>query len=196
MQRSALLAAIDAYGARHADEAHTVARFHEFVAANVQCFERTLQGGHVTGSAWLVDPAGQEVLLTHHKKLGIWVQLGGHADGDPDTFAVAHREAMEESGLVGIALATGYRDASGGARIFDLDIHAIPARGSELAHLHYDVRYALCATNGTEFRVSSESRALAWVPVASLAAGTTPSVLTTEASIVRMALKWRAGARV
>ena len=188
MQRRPLLDALQEYGARHPGEAVTVARFRQFVTANAQCFERSLVCGHVTGSAWLVDPTGREVLLTHHMKLGIWVQLGGHADGDSDTFAVARREAEEESGLAA--------SEAFDRRIFDLDIHRIPARGSEPAHFHYDVRYALRATTGMGFRVSSESRALAWVRIVSLADVTTPSAFTTEASILRMALKWQTRAGV
>ena len=83
------------YGARWPAEAETVRRFIEFLATHPDAFARSLACGHVTGSAWLVDRAGARVLLTHHKKLGIWVQLGGHADGDADAFRVARREAEE-----------------------------------------------------------------------------------------------------
>ena len=97
------------------------------------------------------------------------------------------REALEESGLSGIEAVDGQPTAE----IFDLDIHPIPQRGSELAHFHYDVRYALRATNGTRFRVSSESRALAWVPIIDLTEPSAASPLTQEASILRMAIKWQ-----
>lgn len=179
MHRRALSDLLDTYAACHPDEVDTAQRFREFIVANASCFERSLTIGHVTGSAWLVDPTGAAVLLTHHMKLDIWVQLGGHADGDPDTFAVARREATEESGLLDIAAA-----APAAPSIFDLDIHRIPERGSEAAHFHYDVRYAFRATNDTRFRVSSESRALAWVPINNLA------TLTREPSMLRMAEKW------
>lgn len=167
------------YGARWPAEAETVRRFVEFLSAQPDAFERSLAIGHVTGSAWLVDRAGTRVLLTHHKKLGIWVQLGGHADGDADVFRVARREAEEESGLTDIApVAT---------EIFDVDVHEIPARGAELAHLHWDVRYAFRATGGAAFRVSDESHALAWIDIAAL------ETVTREESMLRMARKWRRG---
>ena len=70
------------YRIRWPGEAAVVARFLDFLASQPDAFARSLAVGHVTGSAWLVDRAGARVLLTHHKKLGIWVQLGGHADGD------------------------------------------------------------------------------------------------------------------
>ena len=96
---------------------------------------------------------GDRVLLAHHRKLGRWLQPGGHSDGDPDTLAVALREAREESGLDVRAL----DDA-----IFDIDVHRIPARGREPAHLHFDVRFLVQAEHD-RFRVSDESHALAWV---------------------------------
>jgi hypothetical protein len=57
------------YRKRWPDEAEVAARFIEFLSANPDAFERSLQSGHVTGSAWLVDASGLRVLLTHHKKL-------------------------------------------------------------------------------------------------------------------------------
>lgn len=176
MHRAPLLQAIASYAAGYPDESSTCERFEAFVKDHANCFSRQLQIGHVTGSAWLVDPTGEQVLLTHHRKLDIWVQLGGHADDDPDPLRVAMREALEESGLVGIACVD--------AAIFDLDIHRIPARGEEPAHDHFDVRFALCATESTKFRVSAESKALAWVPVSGL------DRYTAEASMLRMQEKW------
>src|SRR4051794_7952145 len=67
-----------------------------FVRQYAECFHRSLAIGHLTGSAWLLDTTGGRVLLTHHRKLDRWIQLGGHADGDPDLLGVALREAREE----------------------------------------------------------------------------------------------------
>ena len=167
------------YGARWPAEAETVRRFIEFLATHPDAFARSLACGHVTGSAWLVDRAGARVLLTHHKKLGIWVQLGGHADGDADAFRVARREAEEESGLTDLEPVA--------PEIFDVDVHEIPARGAEPAHLHWDVRHAFRATGSEAFRVSDESHALAWIEIAALES------VTREESMLRMARKWRAG---
>src|SRR3546814_13926519 len=64
-------------------------------------YVRERLSGHLTASAWLVDARGGHVLLTHHRKLGMWLQLGGHADGDTDLVAVALREARSEERRVG-----------------------------------------------------------------------------------------------
>ena len=50
-----------------------------------------------------------------------------------------------------------------GSEIFDLDIHAIPARGADPEHFHYDVRFLLRDTGEGVFVVSEESHDLAWV---------------------------------
>jgi 8-oxo-dGTP pyrophosphatase MutT (NUDIX family) len=132
-----------------------------FVGAHPDAFERALAIGHVTASAWIVDPSRTRALLTHHRKLGRWLQLGGHADGDPDVRAAALREAREESGLASLRFV--------GDAIYDLDVHAIPARRGEPAHEHFDVRFALEADPDEPLLVSGESHELAWIPLADLA---------------------------
>jgi 8-oxo-dGTP pyrophosphatase MutT (NUDIX family) len=180
MHRQPLIDQLADYAARHPDEADTVGRFMDFVKAEPLCFERSLASGHVTGSAWIVNPDGAHVLLTHHAKLDRWLQLGGHADGDPDVLAVALKEAREESGL--------HEFEPVGEGIFDLDIHPIPARKGDPEHLHYDVRYVLRATGNTDYIVSNESHDLRWVPLAGVAE------LTAEESMRRMVRKWQSSA--
>ena len=177
MHRQPILDLIADYSRRHPEEVDVVTRFRAFVMEHPRCFERDLWAGHVTGSAWVVNAARDSVLLTHHRKLGRWLQLGGHSDGNPDSLAVALSEAHEESGLEVKPLATV---------VFDLDIHEIPARKQDPAHFHFDVRFALQVTGSEEFRVSPESLDLAWVPIAQL------SDYTDEESMLRMARKWPA----
>ena len=176
MHRSGLKARLAAYRARWPEESETLARFEAFVDSHPDCFHRSCRVGHVTGSAWIVDRTGERVLLTHHRKLGRWLQPGGHSDGETDTLAVALREAEEESGLPVRAL---------DAAIFDLDVHPIPALPGEPAHYHFDVRFLVRAEHD-RFRISAESHALEWVPAEGLGA------LTNEESVLRMARKWRA----
>ena len=158
--------------------AGTGALFRDFAAAHVDCCERTCVPGHFTGSAWVVSADGERALLLHHRKLGIWVQPGGHADGDGDLAGVALREAEEETGLPGLRIEGG---------VFDLDRHAIPARGDDPEHHHYDVRFVVRAGACEAFVVNEESHALAWLPVRDIAAD--PHA---DASVRRMARKWLA----
>ncbi|HEY2775131.1 MAG TPA: NUDIX hydrolase [Candidatus Binatia bacterium] len=172
MRRNALLELLGSYRPFSANDAAACERIAAFVRATPDCFERSHIEGHVTGSAWILDAERDRCLLTHHRKLGRWLQLGGHADGDPDIVAVALREAREESGLTSIRVV----DSS----IFDCDVHAIPERKGEPAHLHYDVRFLLEADPAEALTVSEESRALAWVPLVDVAA------LCDEESMMRM----------
>ena len=172
-----LLASLMAYRADDAEQRTAQTLFTGFARSHPDCCQRTHPPGHFTGSAWLVSKDGARVLLTHHRKLGRWLQLGGHADGDPDLARVALREAQEESGLTGLAL--------DGEVIFDLDRHRIPARGVEPEHWHYDVRYVVRAEADENFAVSAESLALAWRPVIAVVADA-----EADDSLRRMAAKW------
>ena len=162
--------------ARSSAQVDEVAQFRAFLASSADVFERSHPPGHFTGSAWLVSADGARVLLTHHRKLDRWLQLGGHADGERDLARVALREAEEESGMAGLRLQAG---------IFDLDRHLIPARGEEPAHWHYDVRYVVRAALDETFALSEESLALAWRSIASLARD-----MAVDDSLRRMARKW------
>jgi 8-oxo-dGTP pyrophosphatase MutT (NUDIX family) len=145
---------------RHPQDRPRVEAVREFVRSAPDCFERSNRRGHVTGSAWIVSSDRQRFLLTHHRKLDRWLQLGGHADGDPDVARVALREAREESGMHDFALVRS--DAE--LLPLDIDVHPIPATPSEPAHLHHDVRFLLIAAPGQPLRPSSESRQLRWFP--------------------------------
>lgn len=157
------------------EEAETVVRMLDFLEHDPQCFERQQLQRHFTASAWVFNHDGSAFLLTHHRKLSIWIQLGGHADGDPDLLAVALREAHEESGIDGIV--------ADSAEIADVDIHDIPTHKSVPAHQHYDVRFVLRAPVGASFTVSDESHALAWVPRGDI------EQYTQDVSVLRMARK-------
>ncbi|MGH2899735.1 MAG: NUDIX hydrolase, partial [Solirubrobacteraceae bacterium] len=156
MHRKSLLDQLARYLVRHPDERVSVDHVIQFVRANPDCFERACLDGHVTASAWILSHDRERFLLTHHAKLGRWLQLGGHADGDPDTAAVALREAREESGMEKFELVPVIP--------FDVDVHLIPARGAEPAHLHHDVRHLLVAAPDQPLCISSESHDLAWFP--------------------------------
>ncbi len=127
----------------------------KFIEENENCFERSLEIGHITGSAWLLNKHGDHALLMHHAKLNRWFQPGGHADGDSDILAVAIKEAKEESGISAIEAVM--------PDIFDIDIHEIPANKKDKAHFHYDIRFLLKVTSDEELQINEEAHELLWI---------------------------------
>jgi 8-oxo-dGTP pyrophosphatase MutT (NUDIX family) len=112
---------------------------------------KACQDGHITASALVIDPSRGRVLLTLHRKLKMWLQMGGHCEpGDATLADAAMREATEESGIRGLTLLPG-----GPVR---LDRHAIPAP----CHWHLDVQYAAMALAGAVEEISEESLDLRW----------------------------------
>ncbi len=174
MHRQLLRDRLAEYLTRYPQEATVARRILAVVDADPRCFERDCWLGHITGSAWILDHTGTRTLLTHHRKLERWLQLGGHSDGDPDTARVALREGVEESGLV----LEPVQDT-----VFDIDVHEIPARGLEPAHHHLDLRFLFRVNGPEDFTVSAESHDLAWVPLAELEG------YTDEESVLRLARK-------
>ncbi|RPE81995.1 NUDIX hydrolase [Vulcaniibacterium tengchongense] len=174
---AALREALRRYAERWPEE-RDAALFLELLDDPADPFRRERLAGHFTASCWLVDRAGARVLLTHHRKLGRWLQLGGHADGDRDLARVALREAEEESGLGGLTVEPG---------LFDLDRHWIPARGDVPGHWHYDARFVVRAGTDERYVVSEESHDLAWREIAGIAGD--PQA---DESLRRMARKWLA----
>ncbi len=143
-------------------EAAMLGEYFPFLASHPDALWRTCLDGHLTASAWIVDPGRTAALLLHHRKLGRWLQPGGHVDGDPDLAAAARREAEEETGAAGLRLVS--------AEVFDVDRHRIPARGGEPEHWHFDVRFLFEADPAAPLAANGESRGLAWVPLGAVAA--------------------------
>lgn len=158
--RQTLLEMLREYAQQHPDEDSVARQIAQLVTEHDDCLLRTCRPGHLTGSAWVLSADRQRCLLVHHRKLGRWLQPGGHADGEADLAGVARREAEEETGLTALELATPHP--------FDLDVHEIPARydaaGGQIedAHLHHDLRYLFIATNDQSPRTSEESHDVRW----------------------------------
>ncbi|MEW5798890.1 MAG: NUDIX hydrolase [Bacteroidota bacterium] len=175
MHRNLLLGKLKEHRGIDPHEESMRLRIIEFVEKYPNCFERSLHIGHITGSAMIVNRLRTKTLLTHHHKLEKWLQLGGHSDGDPDTLNVALREAEEESGLKGIIAVS--------EKIFDVDVHLIPARKHEPEHFHFDVRFLFEADDAQPLSISNESKDLAWITLERIAE------YTTEESVLRMVRK-------
>jgi 8-oxo-dGTP pyrophosphatase MutT (NUDIX family) len=138
-----------------ADHEANRARILAFVDAHPDALHRSCTDGHLTGSAAVVDPATGHLLLLFHTKVRRWLQPGGHADGDANLAAVGLREAEEETGIVGLAVAVP---------AIDLDVHEFhDAAGTEPDHLHLDVRHLVVAPPGAVAVSNHESEGLAWV---------------------------------
>ena len=135
-----------------AEQEEAQRRILEFVDVHPDALLRTCAEGHLTGSALVVGTDGR-VLLMHHRKLGMWLQMGGHADGVGDLAEVALREAEEESGIAGLQLVSGAP--------VDVDVHRVDPPG-EPAHFHLDVRYAALAPAGAVPVANRESLELRW----------------------------------
>jgi 8-oxo-dGTP pyrophosphatase MutT (NUDIX family) len=178
-ETAAILRLLDGHALRVTDpvEAEAVAFIADFVRTHPDALHRTQGLGHLTGSAWIVDPARTRTLLTHHRKLDKWLQPGGHADGDPDLRAVAMREAVEETGVVGMRLVS--------ERIYDVDRHWIPERGEVAGHWHLDIRFMIEADPAVPFVVTDESHDLAWVALEEV------TRLNPEESMARLVQKTR-----
>ncbi len=126
----------------------------DFCRRHPDALHRSCLEGHLTGSALIVDPSRMATLLIHHVKLDRWLQPGGHVDGNGDLAESALREAVEEVGIEGLEVCEP---------AIDLDIHEIPARGDEPAHLHLDVRFLVLAPPGSSPTINHESFEARWV---------------------------------
>jgi 8-oxo-dGTP pyrophosphatase MutT (NUDIX family) len=138
--RDALLVLLSDYEPADAKERADLEVMRQSARVLARPFSPEQDGAHFTGSAVVVDPEGKRVCFIHHRKLGRWLQPGGHAEplDEGELEKTALREAQEETGLAVYLHPTAPRP-------FDLDVHAIPAKGEKPGHLHLDVRYLLVA---------------------------------------------------
>lgn len=149
IEAAQLIANLAHHSAVDAEEETSLLRVLRFLALSPDPFSRANPEGHITGSAVIGRPDGSAFLLVHHRKLGRWLQPGGHTDPtDADVLATALREAREETGLSTL-------DAALGGRPFDVDVHAIPQRPGEPAHWHFDLRH-LATTSETALAAQAE----------------------------------------
>jgi len=134
-----------------------------FVSGRTDACRRECVPGHVTASALVLDDSGTRVLLTLHRRLGRWVQLGGHCDeDDPDVVAAALREAAEESGVAGLRIAPELAAVHVHPVVCSL---GVPTR-------HLDLQFVAHAPAGAQIAISDESEDLRWWPADALPGGT------------------------
>ncbi|WP_419931575.1 NUDIX hydrolase [Candidatus Poriferisodalis sp.] len=130
-------------------------RLLDFAARHPDALHRSCEAGHLTASAWVVNHNATQGLVLLHRKIGRWLQPGGHADGEGSLAAVALREATEETGIDGLLVWTAP---------VDIDVHLfVNRRRTEPDHLHFDVRFLVCAPRHAAPSGNHESDELTWV---------------------------------
>ena len=144
------------------DERRSIERFaaevDRLIAAGVDPFDIDADAVHITGSAIVVGTRG--VVLLRHRRLGMWIQPGGHVDPGETPWDAALREAAEETGLpVSFVTGTGEMVGAGEVvpRLVHVDVHA-GGRG----HTHLDLRYLLAAPDLDPAPPEGESPDVAW----------------------------------
>ncbi|MFF9035157.1 NUDIX hydrolase [Streptomyces sp. NPDC014892] len=131
------------------DQAELRQAYLDHLAAHPDGMWKACGAGHITASGLVIDPERGRVLLTLHRKLRMWLQMGGHCEpGDSALADSALREATEESGIAGLSLLPG-----GPVR---LDRHHTPCAW------HLDVQYAALAPADAVEAISDESLDLRW----------------------------------
>lgn len=146
-RRQVLLDAVRRHQAGDDRERASRARMLALLAALPAPFDREAGPEHVTGSAVVVGPRG--VLLHRHRRLGRWLQPGGHLEPGEWPVEAALRETLEETGVA-------VRHPAGGPRLVHVDVH--PAG----EHLHLDLRYLLLGADQDPAPAPGESPAVAW----------------------------------
>lgn len=158
-RQAALLRDLERYIPADATEAGHYADIVSLLTHGGDVFSRvSFEPGHMTAGVFIVDPDGERLLLHHHRRLGRWLQMGGHFDGSEDARAAALREGMEESGLDDLELLDD--------GIFDVDVHQIPAAKGEPDHRHFDVRFVARSRRPEAIKIDpKESNDLSWIPL-------------------------------
>lgn len=146
--RTAVLEAVAGFDAETPREVASRARLLAELDRLADPFDRYADLVHVTGSAIVNGPRG--TVLHLHKRLGRWLQPGGHLERGEAPWEAALREAEEETGLP-------VRHPAGGPQVLHLDVH--PAADG---HVHLDLRYLLLCEDAEPAPVHGESQQVRW----------------------------------
>lgn len=128
--------------------------------ARSDAMSRDCHPDHLTASALIVSDDHERVLLTLHRRLGRWLQTGGHCEPDDTSIAgAALREGREESGISDLVVDP--------VPVL-LSLHEVPSCGPVRPSHHLDVQYVAAAPLGAREVISDESDDLAWFGVDAL----------------------------
>ncbi len=154
-----LLKQLDVYVCEDDAEVASVTRAKQMIVQHEDIWLQSCKAGHITGSGLIFDRANERVLLMCHRKLQLWLQMGGHGEGELDPSQIALREAIEESALPDLT----FFPASEQPTFIDVDAHTIPARPDVPEHYHLDFRYLLLTSSPEKIRLPhAEAHDLRW----------------------------------
>ena len=135
--------------------------------------------GHFTVSAFVLSPDRDELLLIHHRKLGRWLQPGGHLESEDFSIEnAARREVLEETGVRHLRHL--------GPTLMRIDSHKIPQYGDEPAHMHIDLGVGFHAESNDIGPIDEVIEAR-WVPYGELQSFDVDAALMAGARAVRHA---------
>ncbi len=167
-----IIRAIRGYAPWNEQEAEDRLALLRLLSSGEDLFSRDNATAHMTASAWVTNPARNQVLMVYHNLYHSWSWLGGHADGERDLLGVALREVQEESGLVSLKPLT--------PDLFSLEILTVDGhekRGKYVSsHLHLNVTYLIEADDAAPLRVKpDENSGVRWfTPQGAVEASTEP----------------------
>ena len=136
---SQITAMLDMHQTTDEKEAHDIAFIKQLIQTHPNIMNKNCEVGHLTASAIIVDLTSHKTLLHFHKRLKIWLQVGGHGDYETDFSQVALREAQEETGLPDLTFYPPHKPIVP----IDYDAHIFPQSGDIPEHYHLDFRYVL-----------------------------------------------------
>lgn len=145
---SSVYAAVAAHRPVDAREASARVRFLAELERLPSPFLEDADASHVTASGLVVGPRG--IVLHRHRRLGIWMQPGGHVDPGETPWEAALRETIEETGL-------DVTEPEGAPVLVHLDVHPA-AKG----HTHLDLRYLLLGADADPRPAMGESQEVRW----------------------------------
>jgi 8-oxo-dGTP pyrophosphatase MutT (NUDIX family) len=141
---------LDGHDPVDARERASIDEFRRVAPLLARPFDESADPVHVTASAIVVSEDGTRTVLHLHKRLGMWIQPGGHIETGEDPLAAAVREAREETGLP-------VRPWFGDRSFLHVDVHPGP-RG----HTHLDLRFLLSSPLVDPEPAEGESAQVAW----------------------------------
>jgi 8-oxo-dGTP pyrophosphatase MutT (NUDIX family) len=154
-----LLAILAAFQPGSDEERRDVERIRQLVRDGADPWTRSSLL-HATGSAVIVHPVSQRVLLRWHQRQQAWLQVGGHADpGETDPYTIALREAQEETGLHDLR---PWPDPERHP-VIQVAIVPVPASKKEPVHQHADFRYVLATHRPDDATPESTTAEVRWL---------------------------------